>query len=199
MCQMKSMILLKDSVFCPDYDGHSDMLEALKIKDNKRVPDFVKIEILPPCGDWTKPIDQWSYEPDQDAFPKWYVQEVDEPRCREALKVWADGHILRNAKCDIGKSGIYYVCEKSDVTAWDSSTVTAWDSSKVTARGNSKVTAWGNSTVMAWGNSTVTAWDSSTVTAWDSSKVTELHDRAVAIKRRTYYSKPEVLVFDECN
>ena len=148
MCRMKSMILLKDSVFCPDYDSHSDMLDVLKIKDNKRIPDFVKIEIVPPQDDMSRPVEEWAYEPDQDKFPEWYVREVDEPRCREALKKWAAEHIFTDGNHEV-HNGTYYAC------------------------------------------------GSSTVTAWDSSTVKELHDRAVAIKRESYFSKPVVEIAGE--
>lgn len=37
MCQMKSAIILKDRVFIPDYDSHSDMLKELGIEDTKAV------------------------------------------------------------------------------------------------------------------------------------------------------------------
>ena len=140
---MKSMILLKDSVFCPDYNGHSDMLDVLKIKDNKRIPDFVKIEIVPPQDDMSRPVEEWAYEPDQDNFPEWYVREVDEPRCREALKKWAAEHIFTDGNHEV-HNGTYY------------------------------------------------AYGSSTVTARGSATVKELHDRAVAIKRESYFSKPVV-------
>ena len=34
MCQFKSAICLKDRVFVPDYDSHSEMLEELHIEDD---------------------------------------------------------------------------------------------------------------------------------------------------------------------
>ncbi len=220
MCRMKSMILLKDSVFCPDYDRHSDMLDALKIKDNKRIPDFVKIEIVPPQDDMSRPVEEWAYEPDQDKFPKWYVREVDEPRCREALKKWAAEHIFTDGDHEV-QDGLYYALGRSTVTARDNSTVTArgrstvtaMDSSTVTALDNATVTAVNSATVAAWGRSTVTAldratvtamgrstvtaWDNATVTAYGSSTVKELHDRAVAIKRESYFTKPVVEIAGE--
>ena len=188
MCRMKSMILLKDSVFCPDYDSHSDMLDVLKIKDNKRIPDFVKIEIVPPQDDMSRPVEEWAYESDQDKFPKWYVREVDEPRCREALKKWAAEHIFTDGNHEV-QDGSYYALGCSTVTAWGRSMVTAW--------GRSMVTAQDSSTVTAYENSTVTARGCSTVTAWDSAAVKELHDRAVAIKRESYFSKPVVEIAGE--
>ena len=186
MCRMKSMILLKDRVFCPDYDSHADMLEALKIKDDKPVPTFVKIEIVPPNGDISAPVSTWHYEPDQDRFPEWYVRDVDEKRCRDALDEWALAHVFTNGKHEVN-GGVYFALGNSTVTAWDNSTVKArdnstveaWDNATVTARDNSTVKAWGSSTVKACGNSTVEAWGNATVTARDNSTVKALDSSTV--------------------
>ena len=34
MCKLKSAIILKERIFMPDYDSHSDMLEELGINDD---------------------------------------------------------------------------------------------------------------------------------------------------------------------
>lgn len=97
MCYFKSMILLKDSVFIGNTDSHSDMLDKLGLRDEQPYgtpPDFVKIEIIPPHDDFSVPVDRWRYKVDQDFLPAWYVEEVDRPRCFEALKTWAASHIF---------------------------------------------------------------------------------------------------------
>ena len=33
MCKLKSVIVLKDRVYCPDHDSHQKMLEELGIED----------------------------------------------------------------------------------------------------------------------------------------------------------------------
>ena len=95
MCQFKSGIILKDRVFIPDYDSHTDMLEKLKIKDTeenaKRL--FVRAELIPPNDDVFAPVSSWKYHIDQDILPEWYVAEVDERRMREAVTEWAKEHI----------------------------------------------------------------------------------------------------------
>ena len=60
MCQFKSGIILKDWVFVPDYDSHSDMLECLKIKDTKQNAErlFVRAELIPENGDPFSPIEK---------------------------------------------------------------------------------------------------------------------------------------------
>ena len=190
MCAIKSMILLRDSVYCPaNTDSHSDMLDALKINDNKPVANFIKVEITPPNGDMFAPADKWIYKVDQDNTPEWYVEDVDKARAMTALKEWADTHIF------IGKNNIdiklsdehFYLKDCKEVKAYDNSIVTAYDNSIVTAYNFSIVTAYGNSIVIAsnfsivnaYDNSIVAAYNFSIVTAYDKSKITTYDNSTV--------------------
>ena len=49
MRKLKSAIILKDSVFIPDYDSHSKMLKELQIKDTRSNAErlFVRAELYP--------------------------------------------------------------------------------------------------------------------------------------------------------
>ena len=94
MCMFKSMLLLKDKVFCPNYDSHEDMINETGMEHGPMRENFVRVEITPPDDDLTVPIDKWKYKVDQDYLPEWYVEEVDKPRCFDALKAWAVKHIL---------------------------------------------------------------------------------------------------------
>ena len=94
MCMFKSMLLLKDKVFCPNYDSHEDMINETGMEHGPMRENFVRVEITPPDDDLTVPIDKWEYKVDQDYLPEWYVEEVDKPRCFDALKAWAVKHIL---------------------------------------------------------------------------------------------------------
>jgi len=173
MCELKSMILLKDRVYCPaETDSHSDMIEALKIKDDKPIADFVKIEITPFEDDIFSDLTKWNFRVDQDNTPDWYVKEIDEQRTRAALKKWADEHIfIGKNDIELKGGGWFYLKNCKDVEAYDSSTVEAYNNSTVKAWGNSTVKAYDSSTVEAYNNSTVKAYDSSTVEAYDSSTV----------------------------
>ena len=95
MCKLKSAIILKDSVFIPDYDSHSKMLEELQIEDTRSNAErlFVRAELYPENGDVFSPIDQWKFNVDQDIVPDWYVAGYDEERMRAAVKDWAKAHI----------------------------------------------------------------------------------------------------------
>ena len=150
MCELKSMILLKDRVYCPaETDSHSDMIEALKIKDDKPIADFVKIEITPFEDDIFSDLTKWNFRVDQDNTPDWYVKEIDEQRTRAALKKWADEHIfIGKNDIELKGGGWFYLKNCKDVEAYDSSTVEAYNNSTVKAYDNSTVEAWGSSTVI---------------------------------------------------
>ena len=173
MCKFKSGIILKDRIYIPDINSHTEMLEKLGIEDSKENAErfFVRAELVPPNKDYFAQIDSWKYIVDQDILPDWYIAEVDELRMRNAVKEWAKYHIHVRKKELILTEGIHYVLD-SEVTARDSSEVTARGSSKVTAYDSSEVTAYGSSEVTAYGSSKVTAYDSSEVTAYGSSEVT---------------------------
>ncbi len=156
MCKFKSGIILKDRIYIPDINSHTEMLEKLGIEDSKENAErfFVRAELVPPNKDYFAQIDSWKYIVDQDILPDWYIAEVDELRMRNAVKEWAKYHIHVRKKELILTEGIHYVLD---------SEVTARDSSEVTARGSSKVTAYDSSEVTAYGSSEVTARDSSRI------------------------------------
>ena len=64
MCQLKSCLVLKDRVYCPDYDKHQDMLDKLGIKDDYlgASKTFVRVELTPPDGvqSLMEPLDRWT-------------------------------------------------------------------------------------------------------------------------------------------
>ena len=140
MCKLKSCIVLKDRVYCPDHDSHDRMLDELGIKDTQRNAEtrFVRVELSPVDGDIFSPVDEWELDVDQDFIPDWFAKELDKPRVVDAVKKWAESHIFvgkNNFKLTAG--GTYYLKNCKEVTAWENSQVTAW--------GNSQVNAWGNS------------------------------------------------------
>ena len=158
MCKLKSAIILKDRIFIPEYDSHSDMLNELGIKDDYlgASKKFVRAELSPIDDDVFSDIDSWYFNVDQDITPEWFSKEEYKPKMVEAVKEWAKTHIhigINGLKIESGKNHYIKDCEdvviiNSTVTAWENSTVTAWENSTVTARENSTVTARGNSTVM---------------------------------------------------
>ena len=111
MCQFKSGIILKDRVFIPDYDSHTDMLQKLKIEDTEENARrlFVRAELIPPNDDVFAPVSSWKYRVDQDILPEWYAAEVDERRMREAVTEWAKEHIHIGEKIEEINSGTHWI------------------------------------------------------------------------------------------
>ena len=186
MCKLKSAIILKDRVFIPDYDSHSDMLRELKIKDTRENAErlFVRAELSPKDGDVFSPVDTWEFTVDQDIVPEWFVKEVDKERMVTAVKEWTKTHIfvgVDGLKIESGKEYYLKDCKNVEIS---NSTVEAWGNSTVKAYNNSTVEAWGNSTVKAYNNSTVKACDNSTVKAYNNSTV-KACDNSTVIKTTT--------------
>ena len=166
MCQLKSCLVLKDRVYCPDYDHHQNMLEKLGIKDDYlgASKTFVRVELLPPDGveSLMEPLDRWTLKVDQDVTPEWWDEKADRPRVEKAVEAWRGEHVFTEGK---------HIVKAGKVYAFDSVTVTAFGSATVKACGSATVKAWDSTTVKAWGSATVTAWGSATVTAWGSATV----------------------------
>ena len=102
MCKLKSAIILKDKIFMPDYDSHSEMLEELKITDDyfNASKVFVRAELVPENGDVFSDIDGWKFSVDQDITPEWFDEKDCAERMRKAVKEWAKTHIF------IGQNGL---------------------------------------------------------------------------------------------
>ena len=166
MCKLKSAIILKDRIFLPDYDSHSDMLNELGIKDDYlgASKKFVRAELSPIDNDVFTDVDGWQFKVDQDITPEWFSEEEYKPKMVEAVKEWAKAHI------HIGVDGLKIgSCEKHWVK--DCKNVYVWDSASVKACGSASVEAWGSASVKAWDSASVKACGSASVEAWDSASV----------------------------
>ena len=175
MCKIKSCLVLKDRVYCPDYDSHQDMLDKLGIKDDYlgASKTFVRVELTPPDGvkSLMEPLDKWTLKVDQDVTPEWWDAEADRQRVEEAVEAWRKEHVFAEGE-HIVKAGEVFAFDSAKVKAYGSATVEAWDSARVTASGNATVEAYDRAMVKAWDSATVEAWDSARVTAWGSARVT---------------------------
>ena len=183
MCQLKSCLVLKDRVYCPDYDSHQDMLDKLGIKDDYlgASKTFVRLELIPPDGvqSLIEPLDRWTLNVDQDVTPEWWDERDDRQRVEEAVEEWRREHVFSDGE-HIVKAGEVYALGSATVKAWGSATVEAWGSATVKAYGSATVEAWGSATVKAYGSATVTARDSATVEAFGSATV-EACDIAIVV------------------
>ena len=95
MCKLKSAIILKERIFMPDYDSHTDMLKELGITDDYlgASKKFVRAELSPKDGDVFSDIDTWELNIDQDITPEWYDEAKYKPMMIDAVKKWAEDHI----------------------------------------------------------------------------------------------------------
>ena len=181
MCQLKSCLVLKDRVFCPDYNSHQSMLEELGIEDDylHASKTFVRVEFTPP--DNTKsliePLDRWMLRVDQDIVPEWWDEKADRQRVEEAVEIWRKGHVFTEGKHSV-KVGKVYAYGNAIVTAYNDATVTAYDNATVTACSNAKVYAFGKTTIETVSNAPVEAYGYATVKAYGIAKV-QASDRAV--------------------
>lgn len=126
MCRFKSAIILKDRVFIPDYDSHTDMLEELGIEDNRQNAEklFIRAELSPRNGDVFSNIDNWEFTVDQDITPDWYVKDYDKQRMVEAVKDWAKSHIHIGVDNLIINSGSnHYIKDCTNVQIYGNATV----------------------------------------------------------------------------
>ena len=156
MCMFKSMLLLKDKVFCPNYDSHEDMINETGMEHGPMRENFVRVEITPPDDDLTVPIDKWKYKVDQDYLPEWYVEEVDKPRCFDALKAWAVKHILVGQDVPEVKQGEFVVLVNCNTGIVKGTVQEVLGGTVQEVLGGTVQEVWGGGTVQkVWGGGTV--------------------------------------------
>lgn len=181
MCQLKSCLVLKDRVFCPDYNSHQSMLEELGIEDDylHASKTFVRVEFTPP--DNTKsliePLDRWTLKVDQDIVPEWWDEKADRQRVEKAVEIWRKGHVFTEGKHNV-KTEKVYAYGDAEIQVYNDATVTAFDRAVVKAYSNAKVYAFGKTTVETVSNVPVEAYGDATVKAYGIAKV-QASDRAV--------------------
>ena len=85
MCQPISGVMTKDFVFFGITDSHEDIIEQHKLHEGAGRVNILRFEITPPMGNFSAPLEQWTYRRDQDVFPKWHDEHYDEFRASAAL------------------------------------------------------------------------------------------------------------------
>ena len=190
MCKLKSVIVLKDKVYCPDHDSHQKMLEELGIEDmtENAMRRFVRCELSPKAGDnYASNISGWIMEVDQDILPDWWDANTYRPMVEDTVREWQSKHVIASGEADV-RDGVYYAYGSAMVRANGSATVRAYDYATVHANDYATVRAYGSATVYAYDSATVDAYDYATVIIRAYSKVSEdniaLADNAVLINHR---------------
>ena len=181
MCKLKSVIVLKDKVYCPDHDSHQKMLEELGIEDmtENAMRRFVRCELSPKAGDnYASNISGWIMEVDQDILPDWWDANTYRPMVEDTVREWQSKHVIASGEADV-RDGVYYAygsaMERANgsamVRANDYATVRAYDYATVHANDYATVRAYGSATVYAYDSATVDAYDYATVYAYGSATV----------------------------
>ena len=120
MCKLKSAIILKDKIFMPDYDSHSEMLNELGIKDDYlgASKKFVRAELSPIDDDVFSDVDGWQFKVDQDITPEWFSEEEYKPKMVDAVKEWAKTHIhigVNGLKIESGQNHYIKNCKDAEI------------------------------------------------------------------------------------
>lgn len=195
MCQLKSCLVLKDRVFCPDYDSHQQMLKELGIEDNylHASKTFVRVELTPP-NDNTRsliePLNKWRLRVDQDITPEWQDEKADRQRVEEAVEAWRREYAFTEGE-HVVRAGAIYAFGNAIVSAYGNAVVTVNDNAEARVHDCAKIYAFGNATVRAWDNATVKAYGSTVVEACDNAKV-EAYNNVKA----EAYDNAKVLAYD---
>ena len=162
MCEIKSMIVLKNKIYCPlDLDHHTQMLKELNIEDNKVNPNFVRIEVIPKDNDlFNHNLNNWKINIDQDYKPDWFFIEEYEEKIKIELQKWFEQRFLIDDNFGkIIKEGKWFLKNSTVSDMYNNSTVSRMYGNSTVSRMNSNSTVsemCGNSTVSEMcGNSTV--------------------------------------------
>ena len=163
MCTPASFVLtINDIYWSANTDSHEQIIEEHKLNQ-----DVVRVEITPPNDDFSKPLDEWVFETDQDILPDWYDAMLAEKRARSALVEWANKKLVFTGKRKI-ESGELYAFGNADVWAYQTSVVIARETAVVRSNGYCRVAAYDNTNIKAYGSSNVTARYMSRVLAFDN-------------------------------
>jgi len=170
MCVFKSGIILKDKIFIPDYDHHTDMLKELNIEDNSKNAQsiFVRAELIPQDNNVFSDIATWRFNVDQDIVPDWFVKDYEKERMIAAVKEWGKSRIYIGVDgLELSTGANYYLKDCKDVLLQGNVNVAMLQSSNVEQMlGSSAVEVMRDSSTVGhmWESSTVEKMlDSSTV------------------------------------
>ena len=155
MCKLKSMIVLKDRIYCPDHDSHQQMLEELGIKDDYlgASKTFVRVEVSPDNDDITIPVDEWQINVDQDITPDWFDADEYRERIYETVKAWAAEHIHTSGVVEEISSGIHFVCGSATIKTVSRSATIEWVGDSATIKrvgGSATIKTVNRSATIEW-------------------------------------------------
>ena len=112
MCQIKSAIVLKNSIYMPlDENSHEVMIKDLKLKDVDGQIDFVRVEMIPIDGNYfNHNLKNWKLKVDQNQTPEWFDPKSTEIEMRKEIKIWFKKRfILNGMEIEEIKDGLWYI------------------------------------------------------------------------------------------
>lgn len=180
MCQFKSALVLKNTIFLPDYDSHDKMLQELGISDNftNASKVFVRVELSPKDGNVFSAVGDWKLKVDQDILPEWWNEAERLPQLKELVETWMRKHTISAGNREV-TDGVWLATGSATVKAIDGATVRVYGSATVNAYNRATVTAYNSATVNAYGSVIVGACDSAIVTATGSATVNAIDSTIV--------------------
>jgi hypothetical protein len=159
MCNPASFVATKNDVFWSKRsESHEVIIRENALPDGGPTVHIIRLEITPPCRDFTAPLERWEYRvDDQDVLPTWYDAESVEARARRALRLWHKHKVVVEGSVHRRDSQTY-VSGNATVKASGDTTVEAFVNTTVLAYGRATVWAYG-ATVKAYQGATVWAYD----------------------------------------
>ena len=88
MCRLASFIVTREKVLWhPSDDSHEKIIQFHHL-DDKRESDLVRVEMVPPNMDYSKPLKSWKFVVDQPSRPEWFSAKTEEEMVRAELPKW---------------------------------------------------------------------------------------------------------------
>ena len=181
MCKLKSAIVLKDRVYCPDHDSHDRMLTELGIKDTYENASslFVRIELSPTDGRADGDVDGWRLKVDQDILPDWWVEEVDVPRVRAAVKAWCGVHVLRDGYHKL-RDGKWYLYGNASAKLYGNASAELYNSASAELYNSASAKLYGSASAELYNSASAKLYDSASAKLYGNASA-NLYDSASAI------------------
>ena len=139
MCRFVSMVVTKDRIFWGASQNHNQIIEENKlIEEVSGKLCFVRVEILPPNDDFSKPTKGWDFYVDQDILPDWWNPVEYEKRVRESLKSWLKEFVILSGNHSVENKTVW-IYDNSTVKAYGNSNIIKYTRGEVVLTDNAKM------------------------------------------------------------
>jgi hypothetical protein len=198
MCRLASFIVTREKVLWHPSDDSHEKIIAYHHLDDKRKSDFVRVEMVPPNGDYFKPFTEWEFCIDQPTKPEWFSKKTEEEMVRAELPKWrkkrqffydamefvatikdvpffsGKGKILKAWKVFDTRAAAYAAaCAAADDAAYDAAYAAAYDAAYDAAR----AAAYAAACAAAYDAARAAAYDA----AYDAARAASLLARCIVV------------------